>query len=259
MFISRLAEACQRFDAEVHAYCLMSNHFHLLLHCPELSVGPVMHRLGGLYTQWFNDRYDLDGRLFRNRFWSDPIADDRHLLAVARYIDRNPLAFLAVDELPRYPWSSLGVALGTRRSPSWLNTGFVTEVAGGTKNYGDLVAHEHAPRSWPEVDRPRLLRPSHPLEQIVDAVLDATGAPREAVTARSRGQGATVRHLVALLAGESPDVTSDEVAARLELASGASARNALRAARKRLADPQFAATVRWARARLGEMPYTSAA
>ena len=105
-FEGLLGRAARRFGVEVHAYCLMTNHFHLLLHCPDGGVSDFMQFLGASYTRHLNDRLGRDGPIFRGRFRSLLIDSDRYLAAVGRYIHRNPLDIGPDTDLAQYRWSS---------------------------------------------------------------------------------------------------------------------------------------------------------
>jgi REP element-mobilizing transposase RayT len=118
----RLADVFERFGIRTHAYCLMDNHFHFLWHCPAAGLSAGMQRLSSMYTRHVNDRLGRDGPLFRGRFHSRLITDDRQLLATVRYIHRNPLELPGVVRARDYRWSSHRSYLGLRRCPEWLGT-----------------------------------------------------------------------------------------------------------------------------------------
>jgi len=108
------------FGVEVHSYCLMTNHFHLLLHCPRAGLSETMHLVESRYARWFNDRYERDGPVFRGRFHSVLVDSDEQLVQLSRYIHRNPLSFIPHSGLASYRWSSFGSFLGRRAAPDWL-------------------------------------------------------------------------------------------------------------------------------------------
>jgi REP element-mobilizing transposase RayT len=124
-FGTRLADVHARFGVETHAYCLMTTHFHALLHCPNGGLSDAMQRLGSIYTRHVNDRAGRDGALFRGRFHSRLVVSDAHLLAAVRYIHRNALDLPEVDHVERYRWSSHRAYLGYRTVPPWLRTDVV--------------------------------------------------------------------------------------------------------------------------------------
>jgi putative transposase len=123
----RLCEINELFGIDVHAYCLMGNHFHLLLHCPHGGVSPAMQRFSSLFTRHVNDRHGRDGSVFRGRFHSRVITDETYLLNACRYIHRNPLDIDGVNDLATYRWSSHRTYLGLRRRPPWLTTSVILD------------------------------------------------------------------------------------------------------------------------------------
>jgi REP element-mobilizing transposase RayT len=124
-----LGDVDDRFAVEIHAYVLMSNHFHLLLHDPGGELSAAMQYLTAKYATAYNRRTSRDGPLLTGRFHSTPIVDDAQLCATARYIHRNPLAFVPKSALGAYRWSSLPVVLGRRTAPPWLQLGVVRSVS----------------------------------------------------------------------------------------------------------------------------------
>ena len=123
----RLSEINELFGIEVHAYCLMGNHFHFLLHCPHGGVSPAMQRFSSLFTRHVNDRHGRDGSVFRGRFHSRVITNETYLLNACRYIHRNPLDIDGVNDLAAYRWSSHRTYLGLRRQPTWLTTSVILD------------------------------------------------------------------------------------------------------------------------------------
>lgn len=121
----------ERFGVEVHAYCLMSNHFHLLVHCPTGGLSRYMHLLCSSFVRHVNERAGRDGPLFRGRFRSIVVSDDRQLLATVRYIHRNALDLPGVVSVDGYRWSSHRTYLGHRPPPEWLHTNEVLAHFGG--------------------------------------------------------------------------------------------------------------------------------
>ena len=90
-FLALLGEVYTRYQAEMHAYCLMDNHYHLLIRTPEANLQRVMRHVNGLYTQYFNRTESKDGALFRGRYKAILVDADTHWLELSRYIHRNPL------------------------------------------------------------------------------------------------------------------------------------------------------------------------
>lgn len=168
----------QRFGIEVHAYCLMSNHFHLLLHCPTGGLSSYMHGVQSTYTRHVNDRIDRDGPLFRGRFRSIQVDTDSYLRAAVRYIHRNALDISSVDAVDGYRWSSHRTYLGHRRRPQWVRTDVVLGLFGGdTAAFDHFVRGDDAGLAGAGLDQLDSL-----IELIVDEHLPGTLESHRAVT-----------------------------------------------------------------------------
>lgn len=129
-FGQRLADVFDRFGVRTVAYCLMDNHYHLVLHAPFGDLGRAMHHLGLVYTQRTNERVGRDGPLFRGRYHSIPITTDAYLAQAVRYVHRNPLAVPGVRAARDWRWSSYRAYLGLRRAPAFLCTDTVMGLYG---------------------------------------------------------------------------------------------------------------------------------
>lgn len=90
----------------IYAYCLMDNHIHLLLKEEVEELGIAMRRVGASFVYWYNNKYDRYGHLFQDRYSSEPIKNDRQLLATMRYIHNNPVKAGIVQSAEQYKWSS---------------------------------------------------------------------------------------------------------------------------------------------------------
>lgn len=115
-----LAEALERFDADVLAYCLMGNHFHLVLRTRSGGLSRLMRHVNGVYTQAFNRRHGLVGHLFQGRFKAVLVDGDSYLMALCRYVERNPVAAGLVPHPADWAWSSCRAHLGLGTVPVWL-------------------------------------------------------------------------------------------------------------------------------------------
>lgn len=134
-----------RFGVVVHAYCLMTNHFHLLVHCPKGGLSDYMHLVGSTFVRHVNERAGRDGPLFRGRFRSIVVLDDRQLLATTRYIHRNALALPGVATADQYRWSSHRTYLGCRRQPHWMRTDVVLSHFDDVRGFDDFVSDDRLP------------------------------------------------------------------------------------------------------------------
>lgn len=191
----------QRFGVEVHAYCLMDNHFHLLVHCPHGGLSGYMHQLGSVFTRHYNERIGRDGPLFRGRFHAIPIRTDDYRLHAARYIHRNPLDVDSSLPLDRYRWSSHRVYLGNRRRPDWMRIDVILEsFDGDVAAFDRFVSRDSAD---PEFALGRIVDTTE-LAAVVELVIDEADPP----VAR---QG--LRRTVSLLVGDQIGDVDDPVLA----------------------------------------------
>ena len=93
---------------EIYAYCLMSNHIHLLMKEGKEDLGVAFRRIGASYVYWYNWKYSRRGHLFQDRYKSEAVETDNYFLAAMRYIHQNPMKAGMVKEIQAYPWSSYG-------------------------------------------------------------------------------------------------------------------------------------------------------
>lgn len=119
-FLELLKEVSRLFSAEIHGYCLLSNHYHLLLHTPKGNLSRIMRHVNGVYTQRFNHMERTDGSLFRGRYKALLIEADAYLLQVSRYIHLNPVLAKLVKKPEDYQWSSYKSYLNKDRYYDWL-------------------------------------------------------------------------------------------------------------------------------------------
>ncbi len=129
-FLDLLREASERFSAEFHAYCLMGNHYHLLLRTPEPNLPDTMRFIDGVYTQWFNRECERDGPLLRGRYRSVLVQADGHLLAASRYVHLNPVEAGMARFPEEWRFSSYRAYLDPGLAQPWLRTRFVLERFG---------------------------------------------------------------------------------------------------------------------------------
>lgn len=121
-FLGLVRDVVQMWGIQIHAFCLMDNHYHLLLHTPQGHLSRSMRHLNGLYTQRYNRKYRRDGPLFRGRFKAMVIEADSYLLELVRYIHLNPVQAGLVREPQEYTWSSHRAYLESESPPGWLVT-----------------------------------------------------------------------------------------------------------------------------------------
>ena len=120
IFLQTVEEACEFWHLRVAAYCLLSNHYHLLVQTPNANLSRCLRHIDGVYTQRFNRRHGHDGPLFRGRYKALLIEADPYLLQLVRYIHRNPLEAGLAKTLNDYPWSSHQGYLSRSSKWKWL-------------------------------------------------------------------------------------------------------------------------------------------
>jgi len=136
-FLYCIEQASLRFNIEVHSYCLMTNHYHLLIKTPDANLGRAMKHINGLYTQYFNRTHNTDGALFRGRYKAVLVDADNYLLHVSRYIHRNPIETSTplVNDLAKYKWSSYSAFIKSGATPKWLVRDFIFSLQGKKRKY----------------------------------------------------------------------------------------------------------------------------
>ena len=136
-FINLLKELVEDYNVKIAAYCLMSNHYHLLVQTPTANISRAMRHLNGVYTQRFNKIYHCDGQLFRGRFKSILVDADSYLLELLRYIHRNPLESGMVDNINKYTWSSHKAYLSGSKKWDWLHKKYILSLF--SRNGGESI------------------------------------------------------------------------------------------------------------------------
>ncbi|WP_434111552.1 transposase [Methylocaldum sp. GT1TLB] len=121
-WLALLGQVCARFNGVCHAYCLMSNHDHLVIETPEGSLARGMRQLNGVYTQMVNRTHGRVGHVFQGRYQAILVEKDSYLLALARYVVLNPVRAGIVGDVGDWPWSSYAAMVGLAPSPAWLQT-----------------------------------------------------------------------------------------------------------------------------------------
>lgn len=121
-FLNVLAEVVDRFNWVCHAYCLMTNHYHLVVETPDGNLSKGMRQLNGMYTQASNRRHKRTGHLFQGRFKGILVDMESYLLELSRYVVLNPVRAGMVKHPGEYVWSSYGAMVGDAPTPQWLET-----------------------------------------------------------------------------------------------------------------------------------------
>ena len=143
-FIKLLKDTAEIWNIRIAAYCLLTNHYHLLIQTPDANLSRCMRHINGLYTQRFNRQHQVDGQLFRGRYKSILVDADSYLLELVKYIHRNPLQTGIVDSLDAYTWSSHKGYKSQSVKWSWLYKDFILSMLTSNKQkqkkaYKDLM------------------------------------------------------------------------------------------------------------------------
>jgi len=121
LFMVVLGEACSLFNWTVHAWCLMGNHYHLLVETPDSNLSRGMRYLNGVYTQRFNRTHSHVGHLFQGRFKAILVEKEAHMLELARYVVLNPVRAGMVESAEQWSWSSYPAMVGLSGCPEWFD------------------------------------------------------------------------------------------------------------------------------------------
>jgi putative transposase len=121
-FLEILQETVEEHRWVLYGYCLMSNHYHLLIETPDPNLSAGMRQLNGIYTQSFNRRHSLTGHILQGRFTSVLVRKESHLLELCRYIVLNPVRAGMAPSLDGWQWSSYRATAGLAQKPVFLST-----------------------------------------------------------------------------------------------------------------------------------------
>lgn len=163
LFLSVLDRAVLRFRLVVHAYCLMDNHYHLLLETPEANLSRALRQLNGVYTQAFNRRHGKVGHVLQGRFKAILVDRDSYLIELCRYVVLNPVRAKVTRKPDTYRWSSYRASAGLAPVPTFLTidrllSQFGKQRAAAQRKYRIFVAEgigQKAP--WEKVQGQALL------------------------------------------------------------------------------------------------------
>lgn len=156
VFLSILGDAVKHFHVLCHGYCLMGNHYHLILETIEGNLSRVMRHLNGIYTQAFNKKHHKCGHVFQGRYKAILVQKTSHLLEVCRYVALNPVRAGIVDNPEDWRWSSYRATTGLETEPEFLKTGWVLsqfgEVSASSRiKYREFVNDRNTRKIWDDV------------------------------------------------------------------------------------------------------------
>jgi len=136
LFFSFLKDVIHRYEWLCHGYCLMDNHYHLIIETPQDNLIEGIRDLTQRFTQSMNFKHSRTGHLFQGRYWSKLIEDDAYFLTLSRYIVLNPVAVGLVEQPSDWPWSNCNDTCGKggKSSRSFLTTSLVLSFFSGGKS-----------------------------------------------------------------------------------------------------------------------------
>lgn len=120
-FLEILADAVDRWSLECWAFCLMPNHYHLIVRTADDTLSAAMRHVNGVYAQWWNRRHERVGHVTQGRFKAQVVQEQRYLVAVCRYVLLNPVRAGLVADPAAWPWSSCAATLGLADPPRCLS------------------------------------------------------------------------------------------------------------------------------------------
>ena len=134
VYLAVLNDVCERFNWVIHAYCLMTNHYHLLVETPDSNLSKGMRQLNGVYTQRFNHKHKRVGHVFQGRYKAIIVQKESYLLELARYIVLNPVRARMVRSAKDWPWSSYRATAGLISVNKWLTVNWILSSFARKKN-----------------------------------------------------------------------------------------------------------------------------
>lgn len=132
-WLDLLGHVCHRYNWRCHAYCLMTNHYHIVVETVEGNLSQGMRQLNGTYTQYFNHTHHRVGHVFQGRYKGILVDKDSYLLELARYVVLNPVRAHMVRDEQDWPWSSFCSMIGEQPTPEWLETDWLLSQFSGQK------------------------------------------------------------------------------------------------------------------------------
>lgn len=179
-----LAALTDRLHWLCHAYCLMDNHYHLIIETTEGNLSRGMRQLNGIYTQKYNWRYNKTGHVFQGRYKAIIVDKDSHLLELSRYVALNPVRAQVVEKPEDFRWSSYRVIAGIDKAPSflqidWLLSQFSSDRRRAQELYKEFVLKGITKESpWKELKGQIFLGDSQFIAKIKSSLPDDREIPR---------------------------------------------------------------------------------
>ncbi len=177
LWLELFGGVCVRFNWRCHAWCLMDNHYHVLVETIEGNLSKGMRQLNGVYTQRSNFRHNRVGHVFQGRYKAILVDKNDYLLELARYVVLNPIRARMIKDLSEWSWSSYLAMIGKESAPEWLETDWLLGCFGTKRKtiiarYIDFVREGVGlPSVWEQMDHPNCLGS----ESFVEGIRDRFG------------------------------------------------------------------------------------
>jgi REP element-mobilizing transposase RayT len=200
-FLGTLEHVVGLYRWRVHAWCLMTNHYHLLVDTAEPNLGSGMQQLNGQYAQRFNRTHRRVGHVFQGRYTAIFVERDSYLLELARYVVLNPVRARMVHTAQQWPWSSYRETAGFRAAPAWLTTGlilghFSKRLRAAALAYRSFVAAgKDQPSPWAALRNQVFLGSAEFVDDLL-ARMDDQQCDLEIPQAQSRPRAQSLEHYV---------------------------------------------------------------
>lgn len=173
IFLDTLYKVNKRYNWTCHAYCLMDNHYHLIIETPDGNLSKGMRQLNGVYTQAFNKRHKRVGHIFQGRYKAILIQKESHLLEVCRYVVLNPVRAKSIKSIEDWKWSSYRATAGIDKSHSCLTTDwilgqFAQKKWAAERRYREFVEAGIGPKGiWKSVKYQSILGSDEFIEKLI--------------------------------------------------------------------------------------------
>lgn len=206
-YLEYLGSATERYNAVIHGYCLMDNHYHILIETPSGNLPQIMRHINGAYTTYFNYKRDRSGHLFQGRYKAILVKKDEYAKELSRYIHLNPVRANIVERPEEFEWSSYSFYIGKEKSPEWLYSDFILgyfgkRITSAQKNYANFVTsllNEEYDSPLKGVTASLLLGSEEFIKEIKIKYLTDHKPTRDLPAIRQLTQKVTMQHIIELI------------------------------------------------------------
>lgn len=196
IWLNVFSQVCSRFNWHCHAWCLMDNHYHIVIETIEGNLSQGMRQLNGVFTQKTNRRHKRVGHVFQGRFKAIIVQKDTYLLELCRYVVLNPIRARMVSDMQDWKWSSYLAMIGDAACSDWLERDWLLNHFGTSRrmaviNYSNFVREGIGlPPIWGELKKQLFLGDERFVDKVIMKIKtsDRTGDLREVPRMQRRAQ-----------------------------------------------------------------------